>query len=182
MRRQTSTSGLAPAGSGRALRLDPFSLPLQFEARDARADGGIRHIELTSERVILRRAVRGMRMAVNIRVRDFLGIALRASDDDRQTLVLIHRDPSLTVPLLVTAEADEIGRLWQIWSDCLRLPMLGADDPATRGLASRDPASRRRRHNAIRARRPKFLVRRRRGRAIDGMQVYRGEREIIGEH
>src|SRR5436309_3087714 len=39
------------AGSSRALRLDPLSLPLSFEARDARADGGLRHIEIAGDPV-----------------------------------------------------------------------------------------------------------------------------------
>jgi len=67
VRRQTSTSGINPAGSSRALRLDPLSLPLSFQAQDARADGGVRRIELHRERVILHRAVKGMRMAINVR-------------------------------------------------------------------------------------------------------------------
>src|SRR5262245_57093789 len=77
--RQTQKSGINPAaGSSRALRLDPLSLPLRFDARDARADGGVRQVELHRERVVLRRAVLGMRMAVNVRVSDFLEIG-RAS-------------------------------------------------------------------------------------------------------
>src|SRR6516164_11308315 len=96
VRRQTSTGGITPAGSSRALRLDPLSLPVRFDAHDPRADGYVRQIELHRERVVLRRAVRGMRMAVNVRVSDFSGIALRGSDD-AQMLVLVHRDPSLAV-------------------------------------------------------------------------------------
>ncbi|MGA2292887.1 MAG: hypothetical protein ABSG20_31280, partial [Bradyrhizobium sp.] len=76
MRRQTATSGANPAGSSRALRLDPLSLPVNFDAHDTRADGGVRQIELHRERVILRRALHGMRMAVKLRVCDFLGVAL----------------------------------------------------------------------------------------------------------
>ena len=65
------------------MRLDPHSLPVSFEAQDMRADGGIRHIELDRERVTLRRAVRGMRMAINVHVRDFLGIAIRDGRDSQ---------------------------------------------------------------------------------------------------
>ena len=54
MRRQTATSGINPAGSSRALRLDPLSLPVSFNAHDTRADGGVRQIELHRERVVLR--------------------------------------------------------------------------------------------------------------------------------
>src|SRR5437773_8201248 len=81
VRRQTATSGINPAGSSRGLRLDPLSLPLRFDALDTRADGGVRQIELHRERVVLRRAVQGMQMAVNVRVSDFLGVGLRGLDD-----------------------------------------------------------------------------------------------------
>ncbi len=180
MRRQTITRGVIPAGSSRALRLDPLSLPLQFDAGDTRADGGIRQVELDRDRVTVRRAVHGVRMAVNIRVSDFIGIALRDLDGEPM-LVLIHRDPSLTIPLLVTAEPEEIDTVWQLWSDCLKLPKLTQDEESTaRGFnIAAEPAPRRRRRNAIRARRPKFLVRRRAGHAVDGMPVYRDEREIV---
>src|SRR5947207_12089901 len=90
VRRQTQTSGINPAGSSR-LRLDPLSLPLRFDARDVRADGGVRQVELHRERVVLRRAVAGMRMAVNVRVSDFLGIGLRGIDSEAQMLAPIHR-------------------------------------------------------------------------------------------
>ena len=171
MRRQTPTSGINPAGSSRALRLDPLSLPLSFHAHDTRADGGVRRIELHRERVVLHRAVKGMRMAVNVRVRDFLGVALRGLDE-AQMLVLVHRDPSLTIPLCVSSDSEEIASSWQMWSDIFALPQLTED-------IQREPAARRRRHNAIRARRPKFLVRRRAGDLLNPANVHQGEREII---
>ncbi len=172
MRRQTATCGANPAGSSRFPRLDPLSLPVRFDAHDPRADGCIRQIELHRERVVLRRAVRGMQMAVNVRVSDFLGVALRESDD-AQILVLVHRDPSLTVPLLASSDADEIADAWTAWSEILALPQL--DEGA------REPAPRRRRRNAIRDRRPKFLTRRRAGVARE-LQIHRDEREIIARN
>jgi hypothetical protein len=153
------------------LRLDPLSLPVSFDAQDVRADGGVRRIEIHRERVVLRRAIQGMRMAINVRVSDFRGIALRGIDD-AQMLVLVHRDPSLTIPLGVSSDRDEISAAWQMWSDIFALPQLPEDKAF-------EPAARRRRHNAIRARRPKFLVRRRGGGALDAANVHRGEREII---
>lgn len=171
MRRQTATSGFNPAGSSRALRLDPLSLPVRFDAHDIRADGGVRQIELHRERVVLRRAVHGMQMAVNVRVSDFLGVGLRGIDD-AQMLVLAHRDPSLTIPLCVSSDRDEIAAAWQMWSDIFALPQLPEDKPS-------QPAARRRRHNAIRTRRPKFLVRRRAGDLLNPANIHQGEREII---
>ena len=174
MRRQTATGGINPAGSSRALRLDPLSLPVSFDALDFRADGGVRNVELHRERVVLRRAVLGMRMAINVRVSDFRGIALRGIDD-AQMLVLVHRDPSLTIPLGVSSDRDEISAAWRMWSDIFALPQLPEDK-------AREPAARRRRHSAIRSRRPRFLVRRRGGGALDPANVHRGEREIIARN
>src|SRR4051812_49750197 len=103
------------------MRLDPLSLPISFAAHDIRADGGVRQIELHRERVILRRAVHGMRMAINVRVSDFLGVALRANSDGQQ-LLLLHRDPSLSIPLCVSAHGEELASAWQSWSDIFSLP------------------------------------------------------------
>ncbi len=151
-------------------RLDPLSLPLSFSAHDTRADGGVRQVELHRERVVLRRAISGMRMAVNVRVSDFLGIALREVDD-AQMLVLVHRDPSLTIPLCISDDRDEITDAWEMWSETFALPQLRD--------AGYEPAPRRRRHNVIRTRRPRFLVRRKSGELLACAPVYRGEREII---
>ena len=121
MRRQTTTSGLAPAGLSRGERLNPLSLPARFEARDTRADGGIRHIEIDRERVILRRAVHGMRMAINIRMSDFLGVTL-STIDGAPTFILKHSDPSLSIPL--SSETDDVDTTWQAWSETFSLPRL----------------------------------------------------------
>ena len=170
MRRQTATSGINPAGSSRNLRLDPLSLPVSFAASDSRADGGIRQIELHRERVTLHRAVRGMKMTISVRVSEFIGVTLRDTSHGR-ALVLLHRDPSLAIPLLVTEDAGECAAAWQTWSEILALPQL-ADD-------SREPAPRRRRKNAIRERRPSFLMRRRSGGPLNPAAIHQGEREII---
>ena len=156
------------------MRLDPLSLPLRFDAQDTRADGGVRQIELHRERVVLRRAVKGMQMAVNVRVSDFLGVGLRGLDD-AQMLALVHRDPSLTIPLCVSSDRAEIETACQIWSAIFGLPQLPEDKPS-------EPAARRRRHNAIRTRRPKFLVRRRAGDTARELSVHHGEREIIARN
>jgi hypothetical protein len=153
------------------VRLDPLSLPVRFDAHDTRADGGLRQVELHRERVVLRRAVHGMRMAVNISVSDFRGIALREAGETRM-LVLIHRDPSLNIPLYASTDRDEIAAAWQGWSDIFALPQLEDGE-------SFEPAPRRRRQNAIRWRRPRFLMRRRIGDAPAEANVVRGEREII---
>ena len=158
------------------MQLDPHSLPVSFDARDGRADGGVRHIEINRERVLVQRAVSGIRMAIAVRVNEFLGIACRATDEG-QALVIAHRDPSLSIPLLVTSDGDQIEQAWQMWSDLLALPQIQEET----GVA-REPAPRRRRHNAIRARRPKFLVRRKAGHYLAQPLVHSDEREIIARN
>lgn len=157
------------------MRLDPLSLPLRFDARDVRADGGVRQVELHRERVVLRRRVAGMRMAVNVRVCDFLGIGLRGLDSDAQMLALIHRDPSLTIPLAISADRAELDTASAMWSEIFALPVLPEEK-------RREPAARRRRRNVIAKRRPRFLVRRRAGDTSREFHVYSGEREIIARN
>ena len=98
-------------------------------------------------------------------------MALRGLDD-AQMLVLVHRDPSLNIPLAVSSDAEEINSAWQMWSEIFQLPQLPEDKAC-------EPAIRRRRHNAIRERRPKFLVRRRGGHLLNPANLHQGEREII---
>jgi hypothetical protein len=174
VRRQTN-GGVNPAGSSRIARLDPLSLPASFETRDIRADGGVRRVELRRDRVTLHRAVHGMQMAINIRMSEFLGLALRTIDG-APTLILKHRDPSLSVPLAVSDETIESD--WQIWSETFSLPRL--DEPAA--LTRAEPSPRRRRRNAIKARRPSILMRRKAGADVNTMPVFRGEREIIARN
>ena len=60
MRRQIQAGRHTPAvqvsvGASRAERLDPFSLPVRFAVWDKTADERVRQVELTRERVVLRR-------------------------------------------------------------------------------------------------------------------------------
>ena len=61
---RTGTQRASAVASAR--RLDPFSLPVRFAAADAAADEHLCIVDLHRERVVLRRSVRGMRMAVNL--------------------------------------------------------------------------------------------------------------------
>ena len=188
-------SGGCPAGSGRALRLDPFALPLSFAASDAAADERVRHVELYRERVVVRRSLRGMRMALNMPVSAFAGVAIRLSpgaDGGEATVsvVLEHKDPSLALPLFISAEADDAFAQWRTWGTVLGLPLLVAEDDG----ALREPFARigqlriervrprRRRHNAIKRRRPSMLLRRKAGKLTDATPVHRDEREIIARN
>ena len=122
--------GALPAGSGRTVRLDPFTLPVRFPARDAGADGQMRQVELDRDRVVLRRAVRGMRMKIRLAVDAFVGITLvPAGEGPAASIILDHADPALSVPLLDQAPLDEAIVMWRAWGRVLGLSLWqrGAD-------------------------------------------------------
>jgi uncharacterized protein DUF6101 len=195
LRRQTPIGRINPAGSSRDERLDPFCLPARFEATDAAADGRMRTVELTRERVVLRRAVHGIKMAVNLPVTAYLGVAIRmeAPEGDRPgtaSVVLEHRDTALSLSLYRADDGTDIVAEWQSWARVLRLPLLVAEadgrlrEPFARigALRVAPPTGRRRRRTAIRKRRPSILLRRKVGRSIANAAVHRGEREIIARN
>src|SRR3569832_1191813 len=105
--------GGCPAGASRVLRRDPHSLPVRYAALDAAADGQTRDIELHRVCVVLRRSVRGVRMALNMPLTAFNGVALKMMPGQRAVaVVLAHDDPGLVLPLAVTDEADEAFEEW----------------------------------------------------------------------
>jgi hypothetical protein len=183
-------SGGCSAGSSRALRLDPHALPVRYAASDAAADGSVRDIELHRERVVLRRSVGGMRMALNMPLTAFNGVALRLMPGEGAVaVVLAHDDPGLVLPLHVTDEADDAFAEWHGWAEALNLPLLVEDQvgfrkapPALGEVKASRPRPRRRRRSALKRRRPSILMRRACVRALTAMPVHRGEREIIARN
>jgi len=92
--------GGCAAGSSRTMRLDPFALPLRFVAHDAAADGRVRQVELHRKRVVVRRSLGGMRMAINLPVSAFAGVGLQVTVRDggaQAFIVLAHKDPGLCI-------------------------------------------------------------------------------------
>ena len=152
-----------PSGSSRALRLDPYALPVRYAARDSGADGQVRDIELDRERVVLRREVRGIphenrRAGHRIRRR-------HACERCRPRATSRPPSPSCSniatagsrVPLFVATEGDDAMAQWKSWGRVLGVPLLVADgDGALREpfrrigrLGVGAPAPRRRRRAAI---------------------------------
>ena len=184
-----------PAGSGRGERLDPFALPLRFEVADHAADERVRLVELHRERVVLRRAVRGIKMAVNLPVAAYLGVAIRIEPPaparvGAVAVVLEHPNPDLSLTLYRAGDGADIVAEWQSWGRALSLPLLVAEadgrlrEPFERIGAIRigTPTRRRRRHSTLRARRPSLPLRRRPGSWPAAPIVHRGEREIIARN
>ena len=156
---------------------------------DAAADGGAREIELHRERVVVRRSLSGMRMALNMPVDAFTGVGLRLTAGE-VAVVLAHKDPGLALPLFLSDEADDVTAAWRSWGAVLGLPLLVEDEdgwhePFERlgGLTITRPRPRRRRRSALKRRRPTIQMRRaprlpHRGNAA----IHRGEREIIARN
>jgi hypothetical protein len=186
------SGGCPAAGSSRTLRLDPFALPVQFAARDAVADDEVRHVELHRERVIVRRAVRGVPMALNMPLSEFRGVALRImpyaqAHEAFAAVVLEHEDSPQAVPLYVAATADNVMAEWRAWGNALDLPLLVTEadgslrEPFARlgHIRVERPRPRRRRRSALKARRPSASLRRKAARITGATPVHRDEREII---
>jgi hypothetical protein len=185
----------APMGSGRALRLDPFALPARYAARDGSADGEIRQVELDRDRVVLRRAVRGIQMKVGVPVAEFRGISMRMlpAEGDQPAVAAVtleHRDSGLSVPLFIATDGGDVVAEWKSWSRVLGLPLLVVEtdgslrEPFQRlgGIGVGVSSPRRRRRGAVAWRRPRFLMRRKTGRTLAEPSVFRGEREIIARN
>lgn len=185
-------AGRVAAGSSRVKRLDPFSLPARFETVDDAADGRVRIVDLFYRRVVMRRSVRGMRMAISLPVAAFRGVSIRLTGNANEqptaiAIVLEHGDPALSLPLFSASDNDEIVAEWQSWGRMLGLPLLvGEPDGTLRepfarlgALQVEPPTWRRRRRSAIARRRPRILMRRRPGRMAEAQAVHRGEPEII---
>jgi hypothetical protein len=143
---------------------------------DASADTKIRSVNLTRHRVVLRRKLRGMKMAIGLPVSSFLGIVLRIEPHSVPhgaiEIVLAHSDPALSIPLYRGSDGCDVVADWQAWSNVLGLPLLLAEPdgslreafPRIGALRLGFPAWRRRRRQAISKRRPAFLLRRKAGR------------------
>jgi hypothetical protein len=155
-------------------RLDPFSLPARFSTADDAADEGLRIVDLHRERVVLRRALSGMRMAVNLPVAGYRGVAIRLDATTKTPpFVAVTLDEALTLPLFASTDNDDVVAEWQIWGRVLGLPLLIGDTDGTMReafarmgqLRIAAPTWRRRRRSTIARRRPSRLLRRQPGRA-----------------
>ena len=192
------TAGSSRAGGHRAStiaspwRLDPFSLPVRFFAADHTADGALRVVDLHRKRVVLRHARAGMRMAVNLPVAAYRGVAIKLfAEADKPphmfAVTLEHADTALSLLLFSSADVGEITAEWRVWGRVLGLPLLFPKDDGTLHevfarigrLLIAPPTWRRRRHTAIGRRRPQRLLRRRTTAHPKDPIIHRGEREII---
>jgi hypothetical protein len=181
-----------PAGSSRAARLDPRTLPIRFSIADASADSRTRTIEIDRHRVLLSRTVHGVLMRLNLPLSVFLGVSVRLIPADEHdagaiAIMLEHPDSALSVPLHVAADTDHIVADWQLWGQMLGKKLLVDDGDGSfhepfemMGLLMLGiDRPRRLRRTPLYARRPKMFRRRRCIRTVEEMPTHRGEREII---
>jgi hypothetical protein len=125
-------------------------------------------------------------------LREYRGVAVRMEpvctvSRVRVSLELLHNERDLTVTLSVADDPEGVTADWQAWGRRLRLPLLvvAADGTISAPLPNLGsltvyPPRARRRPAHFRARRPRFLVRRKPGRAR-GTRLVSG-REIIARN
>lgn len=180
---------LKPVWAGFELRLDPGNFPqrVSYAARDDQDE-----VSLTLDRrgAVMKKTLSksGLPLSIALPARAFKGVAARAIDHGdgtvTVTLELHHTDSALCVPLLVAHDLDDIAADWRSWAEVYGLPMLMVEadgvarplDENSNEYAASAP-TRRRRHNQIADRRPRFLVRRSTGKM--GIRMRIEGREII---
>jgi hypothetical protein len=188
------SGGAMAAGSGRDLRLDPMALPVSFPANDAGADEQVRQVEIHRERVVVRRAVRGVPMRVSLPTSDYLGVTIRILPpaehfDGAVAVMLAHRDPALWVPLFIASDGIDVLAEWRRWGAVFALPLLICEPdgsmrdafPRMGAVRLAPTAPRRRRRGSLKYRRPSILLRRKAGWVVGAPAVHR-EREIIARN
>lgn len=183
-------TALNPAWIGRDLRVDPRVLPARFQVptergQPASADASV---YLDERGVVVKRSLSGLPLTLSLPLDAYEGVAVRVVPEGAFAMTasveLLHRDPDLSLPLLVTRDMEAAAEDWEAWATALKLPMLVVDlDGAARsiGRPAAIPMDRplpRRRVNQFANRRPRFLVRRKPGTKAP-MPVLSGLREII---
>lgn len=179
---------LKPVWAGRNMRLDPFHLP-QVACYATRDDIGDVTFTIDERGVAVRRTLpqSGLPVSMLLPANVFRGVAARAIEDElgdvTVTLELLHDDHSLSVPLLVAEDLDDIAADWRAWAEAYKLPMLLIEaDGVARTLEEsadqirQDKAQERRRPSLTTARRPRFLARRKMGNlglrlVVDGEEI-----------
>lgn len=183
-------TGATPVWVGRDIRLDPDVLPARWSVPTGAGTGADADaaVYLDGAGVVVKRRLSGLPLTLALPLTAYLGVAVRVTPDEADGLVasveLLHADPDLTLPLLVTRDMEEAALDWERWSSRLRLPLLMIEPdgsverivrPARVPIGTPSP----RRRRAALARRPRFLVRRKPGHGRP-TEVLRNFREIAG--
>ena len=172
-----------------SLRLDPFQMP-QTVSCGYDENGEPVSFTIYQKGVVARRVLEKSNLPLSMMVglRAYRGVAAEAKELEGGridvTLKLLHDDPKLTVPLLVADNLEDVAADWNVWSEKPGLPMLliEADGVArtleeSLGAVKKSFSAERRAGRPTRARRPRFLARRRTGSL--GMRLIVDGQEII---
>ncbi|MER2605315.1 MAG: DUF6101 family protein [Siculibacillus sp.] len=201
-----TTSTREERGSARSfegVRLDPRALPHRFrydtgvDPRTGKPMGDAAVILDASMAQVCRRLPSGIPMAMRLPMAAFEGVSVRVvpavpgpeGDVEAEGVVvveLLHRDPQLSLPLVVARDLDDVTADWKAWARALMLPMLLVEpDGSWRAIETRigsvvvAPVKPRRRRSVLKGRRPRFLVRRKVGVPAPSPIVVE-KREIFG--
>jgi hypothetical protein len=132
-----------------------------------------------------------MPITVKVRANQFIGVAMRAEAVGGGVtdvhLELLHTDPLLSIPLLISQSDSFLASDWRAWADQLCLPMVIVEGNESKTFLSEKcgdltvcPTLQRRKRASWGSRRPRFLARRRTG--VQSPNVALTGREIIARH
>lgn len=146
-----------------------------------RSEGGVKRVEVSSERICIRRTIAGLETWVNVPTQSYRGVALRAAADGMFEIALPHVDPGLDLVLARAPDDRDVIALWRRYGRMVGLPLLVEDMQGRLHAVPDAPegvSSERRYGSPLKARRPRFLARRRSG-APGPACVHRGERDMF---
>lgn len=155
---------LNPAEHRHAMRTELQGSALVGEAK----------FELDDKIIVSGKLKCGVKTRISCKASAFRGIAakLSLSDDDQVVaeLILLHRDPSLNLPLARSNDMEELAADWQMWARRFNVPLIliepdGFEQMISNRIGAIDVKhSKARRPSAFFAiRRPRFLTRRKKG-------------------
>jgi hypothetical protein len=184
-----TTTGLKPVWAGQELRLDPFRLP-QAVSYATRDENGDVNFSIDQRGVVVKRVLEksGLPVTMLMPAKAFRGVAARAMEDAdgvvTVTLELMHFDATLSVPLLVAHDLEDVAADWRAWAAAYKLPMMIVEadgvartlEESIGDLQTREAKARRRRSTST-PRRSRFAARRKEGNL--GMRLVINGAEII---
>lgn len=158
---------------------------LVLAQRDARADGGVRHVRVRRSDILITRRFAGVKMRILAPVAAYRGVALTVENAENggvaYRLSLAHADPDFDVVLAETADSRAVAADWRFWAEYLNLPRLAHDGGVVRpgSERARKASFSRIRGAVVAKRRPRFLCRRKGGDPARTRVVFANEREIV---
>ncbi len=183
----------APAHASPDPKLLPanFSAPVQPNAGET-APPARMNVYIDVSKVVMKRRLSGLPLTVVVPTKSYIGVFAHITPSATPGSICVriglkHRDAALDLELLQANSLENIASVWESWAQTLDLPMLIIDSDSSitkvnEPLSARPPAPRARRRIAALTTRPRFLVRRKIGRACENLQIHSGERELIARN